>query len=318
MNLTIWTNMKCGEAMTRALVEGSHPHTVLFGRNKEDPEQEKRTLGEADIALGFPDPAACREHARLKWVAVPAAGYTRYDVPAFQENWRGRGAKFTNMSAVFCLPCAEHILAMMLALGRQLLASCRDQPLRAWEYDQRRSDSVLLTGQTVFLLGFGSIGRRLAELLAPFRTTLYAVRRRPAAEEPAQIVSPSELGEFLPRADHVVNILPENTSTRNYVDRELLALCKPGARFYNAGRGTTVDQEALYEALESGRLASAYLDVCDPEPLPPEHALWSHPRCHITPHTAGGRHDEADAIVRHFLENLRRFESGQALINQII
>ena len=91
-----------------------------------------------------------------------------------------------------------------------------------------------------------------------------------------------------------------------------------GAVFYNIGRGTTVDQEALSDALRSGRLSAAYLDVTDPEPLPSEHPLWAMPNCFITPHTAGGHMDENEALVSHFLENLRFFVSGSPLINRII
>ena len=93
---------------------------------------------------------------------------------------------------------------------------------------------------------------------------------------------------------------------------------KPGAVFYNIGRGTTVDQDALGEALRSGRLRAAYLDVTDPEPLPPEHPLWTTPNCVITPHTAGGHDNEWTRLVQHFLANLRRHEAGQPLLDRVI
>ena len=93
---------------------------------------------------------------------------------------------------------------------------------------------------------------------------------------------------------------------------------KRGAVFYNIGRGTTVDQDALGEALRSGQLRAAYLDVTDPEPLPPEHPLWTTPNCVITPHTAGGHADEWVRLVKHFLVNLRRHEAGQPLLDRVI
>jgi phosphoglycerate dehydrogenase-like enzyme len=97
-----------------------------------------------------------------------------------------------------------------------------------------------------------------------------------------------------------------------------LQAMKPGAIFYNIGRGTTVDQAALAEALGSGRLSAAYLDVTDPEPLPPEHPLWTTPNCVITPHTAGGHSDEWDRLVDHFLANLRRHEAAEPLLDRVI
>ena len=93
---------------------------------------------------------------------------------------------------------------------------------------------------------------------------------------------------------------------------------KPGAIFYNIGRGGTVDQSALLSALDRGHVRYAYLDVTEPEPLPPEHPLWAHPNCFITPHTAGGSIDEFERLATHFLGNLRRFEDGQTLVNRVI
>jgi phosphoglycerate dehydrogenase-like enzyme len=208
---------------------------------------------------------------------------------------------------------------MMLALGRNLLPSHRDQLTdQAWHYTERRHDARLLSGQTLVLLGFGAIGRRLAELLAPFGMKLYAVRRSVHSETGVHIIPEEKISAVLPLADHVVNILPDNADTRNYVNARRLACFKPGARFYNVGRGTTVDQTALLAALQSGRLGAAYLDVFEPEPLPPGHPFWTAPRCYVTPHTAGGRCDQDEAIVQHFLGNLAAFEQGGTMTDRVV
>jgi phosphoglycerate dehydrogenase-like enzyme len=317
MPLTIWTNTLFNDEAMRLLTAGikdrGHrlvvsPHTSasVLVAGKPDP-----SLAEADLALGQPDAAECLKLTRLRWVEVVTAGYTRYDTPEFKEAFRARGSIFSNMSGVFADPCAQHVLAMMLALGRQLLPSFRDQLTdHRWEYMQRRYDSRLLTGETVLLLGFGAIGRRLAQLLAPFGMKLYAVRRQTRSEPGVHIIPEGKLSAVLPTADHVVNILPDNAATRNYVNARRLALFKPGARFYNVGRGTTVDTRALQESLTAGRLNAAYLDVFETEPLPADNPLWTLPNCFITPHTAGGRADQDEAIVRHFLANLAAFEAG--------
>jgi phosphoglycerate dehydrogenase-like enzyme len=323
MSLTIWCNGKFSDAAEALLAEGTKGHRLVYAEDraasvlvagKPDP-----ALAEADVAFGQPDAAQCLLHRRLKWVEVTTAGYTRYDTPEFREDFRARGAAFTNASGVFAEPCAQHVLGMMLALGRQLLASHRDQLTdHSWHYVDRRYDSCLLTGQTVLMLGYGAIGRRLTELLAPFRMTVYAVRRQTRSESGVRVIPEADLTRVLPQADHVVNILSDNESTRNYVNARRLGWFKPGARFYNVGRGTTVDQRALMEALQSGRLGSAYLDVMDPEPLPPDHLLWTAPNCHITPHTAGGRRDQDDAIVRHFLANLEAFSRGGPMTDRVV
>ena len=97
-----------------------------------------------------------------------------------------------------------------------------------------------------------------------------------------------------------------------------LALMKSSAIFYNIGRGSTVDEEALLLALRENRIAGAFLDVTAKEPLPPEHPLWTTANCYITPHTAGGHQDEFERLMLHFLENLRRFNSSESLNDRII
>lgn len=322
-SLTIWCNAKFSEDDTRLLVEGTRQHKLVFSQHasasvldagKADPD-----LPKADIAFGQPDAGQCLACEKLRWVEVTTAGYTRYDTPEFQETFRARGSIFSNVSEVFADPCAQHVLAMILALGRQLLPSYRDQLTdHSWHYAKRRYDSRLLTGQTVVMLGFGAIGRRLAELLTPFGMTLIAVRRQTRSERGVRVIPEEHISSALAEADHVVNILPDNASTRNYVNARRLGCLKPGARFYNVGRGSTVDERALLEALRSGRVGMAYLDVFETEPLPADSPFWTLPNCFITPHTAGGRHDQDTAIVKHFLRNLDAFQKGGAMVDRIV
>ena len=323
MPYTIWTNGKFNDIATRMLEEGTRAHRLVVSANASasvlaagDPDPE---LATADIAFGQPDPNDSLQNPNLKWVEVSSAGYTRYDTAEFLDSFRDRGAAFTNACGVFADPCAQHVLAMMLALGRQLLPSYRDQLTdHSWHYAERRYNSRLLTGQTVLLLGFGAIGRRLAELLAPFRIKVYALRKTKRSEQNVEIISESDLPTILPHAHHVVNILPAHESTDLFINQSRLALFSPKARFYNVGRGSTVDQNALADALQSMRLSMAYLDVMEPEPLPPEHPLWTTPNCYITPHTAGGRHDQDETLVRHFLDNLAAFERGTPMQDRVV
>ena len=310
--LTIWVNAKFAEPAERLITEGVRPHRVVFSAHASvsvltagapDP-----AMAEADIAFGQPLVEQSMECPRLRWIEVTSAGFTRYDREDFRDEMRRRDAMFTNASSVFAEPCAQHALAMMLAQARQLLPAYRDQlKERPWEHLKRRADSRLLNGQTVLLLGYGAIGRRVAELLAPFHMKIYAVRRKTYSEPGVHVIAEERLSSVIAEADHVINVLPDNPTTINYVNARRLGWCKRGARFYNVGRGTTVDQNALLEALGSGRLGAAFLDVTDPEPLPPSHRLWDAPNCYITPHTAGGRHDQDEALVRHFLANFQTF-----------
>jgi phosphoglycerate dehydrogenase-like enzyme len=207
----------------------------------------------------------------------------------------------------------------MLADARQLPRSIRHQAGdREWTQGPTRAASVLLRGQTVALVGFGAIGRRLAELLAPFSADVVAVRHAPRGDEPVRTVSVASLETALAGAHHVVDLLPARSDTARFFDARRLAWFRRGAVFYNVGRGSTVDQDALRAALESGHLRAAYLDVTDPEPLPAAHPLWSTPGCVITPHAAGGHAGEDERLVAHFLANLERFRSGQPLLDRVV
>jgi phosphoglycerate dehydrogenase-like enzyme len=321
--MIIWCNAKYPEAETKLLVEGTRGHQLVFAeRTSASPLDAGRPdagLASADIAIGQPDPAQCLASKKLRWVEVNTAGYTRYDTPEFLEGFKARGAVFSNVSQVFADPCAQHLLAQMLAFGRRLLPSYQDQLTnRGWEYTKRRYDSRLLTGQSVLMLGYGAIGRRLTELLAPFNMKITAVRRKAHSTPAVRIISEELVSSALGEADHVVNILPDNPSTRHYVNARRLSCFKPGARFYNVGRGATVDERALVEALKSGRVGEAYLDALDVEPLPKDSPLWAAPNCYITPHTGGGRHDQDAAIVKHFLDNLEAFTRGQPMVDRVV
>ncbi|WP_438038110.1 NAD(P)-dependent oxidoreductase [Sorangium sp. So ce128] len=307
----------------RSLSEGVAPHALELAaarsaKNLAVVAPDPLVLG-AEVVFGQPHPDDVRAAPRLRWVHLSTAGYARYDVAAVRAALAARGAALTTSSGVYADPCAEHALAFLLSASRRL-PECLENQLgpRGWPDAHLRSRSALLRGRRVLLLGFGAIGRRLAELLAPFEVELCVLRARPRGDEPFRVVAREELGDAFAWADHVVSSLPEAEGTRRLVSAALLARMRPDAWLFNVGRGVTVDQVALLEALEARRIAGAYLDVTDPEPLPPEHPLWRAPGCVITPHSAGGRREESMALVEHFLANLRRFERGEALVDRVI
>lgn len=283
------------------------------------PEATSAELARADVAFGQPSVDDARDSERLRWVQLSSAGYGSYDRPDVRDAFARRGAVLTKSSHVYAHPCAEHVLAFMLAWARQLPAAFAEQAgPRGWPQNRLRQHSVLLTEQKVIFFGFGSIGARLVQLLTPLTRQLTGVRRSPRGDEPIETLAFDDprLEARLAEADHVIDLLPGIPSTAGYFTAQRIARFKPGAIFYNVGRGTTVDQAALIAALDSGRLKAALLDVTDPEPLPPDHPLWRAPNCIITPHTAGGHHDEGDRLVDHFITNLARYERGEPVTDQ--
>jgi phosphoglycerate dehydrogenase-like enzyme len=320
--LTIWCNARLPKPYEAELLAGLQSHRVIMSERRTgnlaageaDPK-----LAEADIAFGQPEVQQITDLANLKWVQLSSAGFTRYDRPEVRAAFKRRNAILTNSSSVYDEPCAEHVLAMILAESRQLARAFANQSgPKGWPAAQLREQSHLLGGQTVLILGLGAIARRLIELLAPLKMQLMAVRQSVRGDEPVRVYPATELDRILPQADHVVNILPSGNSTTQLMDARRFSLMQPTAVFYNIGRGSTVDQNAMAEALKSNKLAAAYLDVTEPEPLPADHFLWTTPNCHITPHTAGGCSVEFRRGVRHFLDNLGRFESNSPLRDRVM
>lgn len=319
--LTIWCNLQLPGRALAALQAGLGPHRLVRAAEsttcfqplgRPDP-----ALAEADIAFGQPEADQCLACSRLLWVHLASAGYTTFAGDDIRTPFIARGMPLTNSSSVYDEPCAQHALAFMLAEARQLPGSIRDQTTtHAWNTPPTRAASFLMKGQTVLLVGYGAIAKRLAELLAPFGLNLVGFRRRPRGDETINVHAMAELPHWLPRADWVIDILPAASDTAAFFDGARFAAMKPGAIFMNIGRGATVDQPALLAALR-GHLRAAYLDVTVPEPLPPDHPLWTAPNCIITPHVAGGHEDENDRLVELFLANLDRFVRGQSLVGRV-
>ena len=325
MSLTVWTNHgfrpEALEIFEQGLAAAGHQlinspkaSASVLSAGAADP-----AMAAADIVFGQPDVADAMRLPGLRWVALTTAGYARYDRDDFRAAMRVRATPVTSASGVFADPCAQQMLAGMLALVRNLPLQLRNQDgPREWRYLEDRFTASVLTGQDVLLLGFGAIGRRLAELLAPFGGRVTAYRRTPCGDEGIRVVTGAGLASAMADADHVVNLLPDSPATQRFMNAARFAGMKRGARFYNVGRGTTVDQEALIAALTSGQVGGAYLDVMEPEPLPPAHPLWAAPNCFLTCHIGGGTGDQDVKLARHFLENLRRFEKGEPLVDRII
>jgi phosphoglycerate dehydrogenase-like enzyme len=321
--LKIWTNHSFTAAENSELNDlrenlGEHELFVFPSTENGASGESARILQIADIAFGQPDPDAVLSAKNIKWFHVNLAGYTPYDRNDFRESFAAEGRIMTNSSMVYVEPCSQHVLAMMMALARLLPESLDNQRgARSWDYDRIRNNSYLLNNQTALILGFGTIGRRLAELLAPLKMKLIGVKRTVSGDESIRVVPQNETEKYLPGADHIINILPANDETIKFLNAERLSMLKKGARLYNIGRGVTLDQDALLAEMQTGRISAAYLDVTDPEPLPPAHPLWTTPNCYITPHSAGGFSLERRRHVEHFLENLRRFEKGEDLLDRI-
>jgi phosphoglycerate dehydrogenase-like enzyme len=322
-SLRIYVDLAMSREDREVLLEGTKGHELVFpqvpvssvlAKAQRDPQ-----FASIDVAFGQPDTQSIADASRLKWVHVSSSGITRYDTPEFRALMIGRGVPVSNSASVYNESCAAHVLGFVLAQARGLPRALKSRAANGTEeWLQLRGSCIPLRGQTALILGFGAIGRRLAEMLRPLGVNVIAHRRKPRGDESVPVITDEKLVETLAVADHVIDILPDSPATRRFFDAPRFSQLKPEATFYNIGRGATVDQDALVNALRSGRLKAAWLDVTDPEPLPDNHPLWLEPACFITPHIAGGHVDETKTLIRHFLGNLGRFVRGEELVDRVM
>jgi phosphoglycerate dehydrogenase-like enzyme len=319
----VYCDASLGQVAEAMVVSGLSPHTLVFAERRGESNLAATgfdpRMKDAEIVFGQPSVAAIAAAPNLRWVHLTSAGYTRYDTEDARNLLRERDIALTTSSTVYAEPCAEHVLAFMLAGARRLRDAFRTQgTTREWPSAKLRQSSRLMRRQRVVILGFGAIGRRLVELLAPFDMDISILRRRPDGREPFPTIDHGELPSALRGADHVVNLLPENESTRGLLTHEHFSAMGPTSAFYNVGRGTTVSEHALADALRDGSLGCAFLDVTAVEPLPQGSSLWGLDNCTVTPHSAGGHDEEMTALAAHFLDNLERYACGAPLIDRVV
>jgi D-3-phosphoglycerate dehydrogenase len=301
-------------------VEQKHKHqiqAVVPQAELVDAGQERVAveLPSADIFCGHPKvPVPWAEvvaRSRLRWIQSSAAGLDHCLVPEVI----GSQITVTSASGVLADQVAEHGLGLAIACTRRLPLFLEQQAAR--EFVRRPTRD--LTDATVGIVGLGGVGRRLVEVLRPFRVRILATDffpiRKPAGVD--FLGGPADLPEVLRRADVLFLCVPLTPQTRGMIDAQALAMLPPGAILVNMARGPLVDENALADALESGHLDSAALDVTPQEPPAPTSRLWTAPRLIITPHVAGQSARRIDAMTDFFCDNLRRYLSGEPLRNLV-
>jgi D-2-hydroxyacid dehydrogenase (NADP+) len=264
-------------------------------------------LADIDVLVSFAielKDAFYQRATQLKWVQCLATGVDQVlRCPSFK-----RETLLTSGRGIHGAPMRETIVLLMMGAARDVRRLAEAQKAHVWD---RRYWS-LFTGKTAVIVGVGVIGVATAKLLKAFEMHVVGVTRTPRTADGFDEMMPTErLKDAVSRADFLINILPATKDNLQLFDRALFAAMKPTAYYISAGRGQTVDEAALVEALRERRIAGAGLDVYQTEPLPPDSPFWDLPNAFMLPHLGGYTSEYEDLIMPLIVENMRRFLAGR-------
>ncbi|MEX0738554.1 MAG: D-2-hydroxyacid dehydrogenase [Pseudohongiella sp.] len=248
------------------------------------------------------------ENPAIRWVHATSAGVDALMFPAL----RSSDIPVTNARGIFNRGIAEYVLGAVLMFAKDTLGNLHYQRQRRWQH----RDTALVDGQRILIVGAGSIGSTVGQLLSAVGMDVVGTAR--SEREVAgfrRVYAQQHLPELLPDADHVVITAPLTPDTEGLFDRKTLALMKPSACLINVGRGAIVRTDALLDALTRGALAGAALDVLEQEPLPTDHPLWQQPNVMISAHMAGDFIGWRKALGEQFMDNFKRWQAGEPLHN---
>jgi D-2-hydroxyacid dehydrogenase (NADP+) len=258
--------------------------------------------------------SSLRKAPHLKWLHVFNVGV---DHPIYTEMLE-RGVRLTTSAGSTAEPIAQTAIMGLLALARGFPRWLTAQRARRWD-PERKIPPRDLRGQTAVILGLGKIGAEFARLARVLGLKVIGVRRTPRKpDDPVdELHAPVALPGLLERCDWLVIACPLTAQTRGLIDAAMIARLPRGARMINVARGEIVVEPALIEALRSGHLAGAYLDVFETEPLPPESPLWDLPNVLVTPHNSSAAAGNQERVLGIFLDNLARWQRGAPLLNEV-
>lgn len=272
-------------------------------------------LAEADVLVTYGEDLTAdhiRRAQKLKWIMVASAGIEKMPHEEIAE----RGIIVSNVRGLHKIPMAESVLAHILALKRSLPKLYDNQRSRSWE---RLRGSEELAGSTALIIGPGAIGTEIGRLLQAFRVrTIGCNRSGNEAPHMDRMVSFSSIEEVLPQADIVLSILPSTKETKHMLTAKHFRLMKETAIFMNFGRGDLIDEAVLIDALQSGEVGYAVLDVFHEEPLPDDHPLWTTPNVIISPHASSHSGKYVERALEIFTPNLKRWLEGETQLTNLV
>jgi D-2-hydroxyacid dehydrogenase (NADP+) len=277
-----------------------------------------KEIDDADAFIGGITSSQVRAGRNLKWVGVMSAGVERVLFPKDgSSDLRNSNITLTNNKIVQGPEIADHALAMLLMLSRNLYVLYKNDQQQIW--NPRSFHGIELNGKTAVVVGVGGIGTQIAVRANAFGMTVIGVdtEDKPFLPFLKKVVKPDQFDDVLPQADVVFISVPDTPKSHKMMGARQFQLMKKNSYFVAVSRGGIYDLKALVKALDEKKLAGAGVDVTDPEPLPKDHALWKFQNVIITPHIAGRSDQDAARMVGTIKENIRRFVEGKPLINVV-
>jgi phosphoglycerate dehydrogenase-like enzyme len=301
------------EPFIRELSNVLSGYEILFPQGGDTGKIDRDAAGDITVIFGNPGKDFIKRCPRLKWIQLQSAGTDGYC-----NGEIGPGVALTCATGGYGHGVSEHMVAATFQVIKKLHLYRDEQNRGRW---QPRGQVRSILGSTVLVLGLGDIGAEYAWRMKALGAYVIGVRRTSHAKPKGvdELYLQDKLDELLPRADILALALPGVTETQGIINRARLAGMKEGAVIVNGGRGSAVDTEALCDALESGHIFAAALDVTSPEPLPEGHRMWTLEGAVITPHIAGGRNmpETGRHVMDLNLENAARFVKGERLASLV-
>lgn len=275
----------------------------------QDTDELQEDLKGAEVILHWKkaiEQTVLEQNNQLKWIQTWSAGVNNLPLEQLSE----RNVSITSANGVHAYPISETIFALMLGLTRKIHTYVRQQQQKQWEHADLKLE---IHEKTIGVLGVGAIGLETAKIAKAFGMKVLGVRHSGKSTDYVdEMYTPDQLSDVLPQCDVVVITLPLTDETTNLFGKEQFDQMKNSSTLINIGRGPIVKEDELVEALQSGKIAGAGLDVFATEPLPEDSPLWEMENVIVTPHTAGSTEHYTERVVRDvFIPNLKNYLEGE-------
>jgi phosphoglycerate dehydrogenase-like enzyme len=281
----------------------------LIFLDAREPSAFAKYHGQATLTFGLPEIGAIPAMPKLRWIQLASAGVPAALCPIAIE----RKIRVTNLAGLYGPTIAEHALAMMLILSRNLHVVLRNQAIKTWE--RSVADTMRdLAGKTLGIIGLGNIGQNIARLGQAMGMRVVGCRR--TAMKTPFVDRVYEIGErnvLAAESDIIAVAAPLTRETDGLLGREFFQAIRAGAIVINVSRGPVIQEPALFEALQSGHVFGAGLDVFTTEPLPADNPLWAHPNVIVSPHYSGETVNLYSPPAERFTRNLHNWLAGRDL-----